>query len=139
MGGPHDNSKAIRYQAIFRNTVECHRCIVHSRTKIISLKTQQQFTHFCIRSRSEVSTFFLKIAFRPTIKPQSSSLIKTPLNLTDGVLEMNLSTFTLTCFCCLIGASAHQYPGRYSYCHFVWKEVRKQYHVCHFRLRQLLS
>ena len=31
--------------------------------------------------------------------------------LTDGVLEMNLSTFTLTCFCCLIGASAHQYQG----------------------------
>ena len=68
MRGPHDNSKAIRYQAIFRNTVECHRCIVHSRTKIISLKTQQQFTHFCIRSRSEVSTFFFKIAFRPTIE-----------------------------------------------------------------------
>ena len=41
MRGTHNDSKTICNQSIFRDTVECHRRIVHSRAEIISLKAKQ--------------------------------------------------------------------------------------------------
>ena len=91
--------------------IECLRARMHGRTQIISFQAKQQLTNLRIGFGPISPTSGSKFLEAHGFKPQSSSLIKIPLYLTEGALDEKVFTFKHKDFFLTTGASAHQYRG----------------------------